>query len=507
MAWDNELLRERLTELELALDSQGWEVLTGASEHEFSREGLRKICRDARLYYLKNPLIRRGVDVQADYVFGQGVEIASSDEECNQIIQEFLDDAKNQAELTSHQAMAMKGAELTLFGNIFFALFTRNGRVRVRTIPVDEIDDIIVNPEDAKDPWWYRRTYQIRDLSGTSRSRTVYYRDWRYASSEKPDGEIAPAVVFHMKTGGLPDMRFGVSETYAAHDWAKAYKSFLEDWASITRAYARFAWNVSVKTPQGIANAKAKLNTTLGTSSSIEMNPPPIAGSTFIGTSDVGIQPIRTAGATTSAEDGRRLLLMVASVFGLPESFFGDVSIGTLATAKSLDRPTELKFTNRRALWADALQDICEYVLVQAARAGRLDATIIEDEDGTPTLILPPGKDERTGETIERTPSVSVTFPPILEHSILDQIDAIVKSATLGAGGALAGVIDAESVSRMLLTALGEQDIDEHLARIYPRDDDSTAAQSAPPEETAEALLDAVRNFRQEIEHVVLGGK
>jgi hypothetical protein len=29
---------------------------------------------------------------------------------------------------------------------------------------------------------------------------------------------------------------------YAALDWARAYKEFLEDWASIAKALSRFAW-------------------------------------------------------------------------------------------------------------------------------------------------------------------------------------------------------------------------------------------------------------------------
>lgn len=468
LSFSNEVLTERLAELEYALEREGWTALTGSSEREFSRDGLQKINALARLNYLKNPLIRRGVDVQTYYVFGQGCEIGAEDEEVNAVIQAFLADAKNQAELTSHQALVLKEAELTLFGNLFFVFFvTSDGRVRVRTLPTDEITDIITNPEDAKDPWWYRREWEERGIDGVVKPRVVYYPDWRYTGGERPDADTATTPVYHVKVGCLSDMRFGVSEVYAALDWAKAYKSFLEDWATITRAYSRFAWQLTTKTKQGVVNAKAKLGTTLG-STTTETNPPPVTGSVFIGQDGVGMSPIRTAGATTSAEDGRRIMLMVASVMGLPESFFGDVSVGNLATAKSLDRPTELKFVNRRSLWSDVISDICQFVVMHAVKAGRIAGAVVEEDDGTPLVILPTTEtNPETGEPIERDATVKITFPPILEHDVNEAIDAIVKAATLS-GSSPARTIDMRTVSRMLLTALGERDIEAVLNILYP---------------------------------------
>lgn len=524
LAWDNEVLRETLSTLEYQLETDGWTTLTGTLESEFSREALRKINGLARQYYLKNPLIQRGVNVQSYYVFGQGVEIAAADPEVNDVVQAFWDDAKNKAELTAQQALTMKERELTLFGDLFFVFFVkRDGTVRVRTIPPDEIDDILCNPEDGKDPWWYKRSYQVRDLSGVYRSRTAYYKDWRYTGNERPTeagAEVMAEPVFHVRVGGLSDMRFGVSEVYAAQDWAKAYKAFLEDWATITRAYSRFAWRLTTPTKAGIANAKAKLSTTISTSGSTETNPPPVTGSTFIGGPGVGMEPLKTAGATTSAEDGRRLLLMVAAVMGLPESFFGDVSVGTLATARSLDRPTELKMVSRQALWTDTLTDICEYVITQAVRAGKLKGTITEQDDGTPTVELPPGED---GE--ERDATVTVTFPPILEHDVAASVEAIVKAATLG-GSQIASVIDPQTVSRELLTALGVADIDAVMETIYPVDAETgepvmpepATPEPEPGEEPEpddggdfapfggeEAIVRAARKFRAEMERLLVG--
>jgi len=355
---------ERLAELELALEDKAWMRLSGEGHTEFSRQALKIICWLSRSFYLKNPLITRGVDVQKHYVFGQGVTITAEDADVDEVVQDFLADAKNKAELTSHQSMLGKEVELAVDGNLFFVFFRKrgNGRTRIRTIPVDEIEDIITNPEDAKDPWFYKRVWTSRKVALDSgeidqETKTVYYPDWRYVPKEqegsKPskigDHEVDWSTpVYHIRVGGMPSMRFGVPETYPALDWAKAYKNFLEDWSTIVRAHARFAWNVTAKGGKtGIAAAKAKLESTIVSDDAAEANPPPTPGAAFIAGEGANISPIRTAGATTSAEDGRRLLLMVTATFGFPETFFGDASVGTLATAKSLDRPTELKISSR----------------------------------------------------------------------------------------------------------------------------------------------------------------
>ena len=283
-------------------------------------------------------------------------------------------------------------------------------------------------------------------------------------------------------------------ETYQALDWALAYKGFLEDWATITKAYARFAWDLkTVGGAKGVAAAKSKLQTTVSTGSSSGMadkNPPGTAAQTFASyAGGATLQPIRTAGATTSAEDGRRLLLMVCAATGLPESFFGDVSVGTLATAKSLDRPTELKFTDRQTLWGDIHEALLQYVVDQSAVApkGKLKGTKVWNDEQDEQYVKLADVDvlddqgNPTGETEETPRAIDVDFPPILEHDKLADIQAIVEAATLG-GKTMAGTIDEKTVSRLLLLALGEDDIDDLLELLFPDEEEGAAdTEDVPP--------------------------
>lgn len=489
------ILEERLLQLEQTLYSADWRQLTIDSEQEFSRQGLRDITELARLMYLKNPLIQRGVKVKADYVWGQGVSIKAAMDEVNGVVQAFLDDEDNRAELTGHQARIMKERELETDGNLFLVLFTDTiaGRVRVRSIPFAEIDDIIRNPDDNKDPWFYRRvwteeTFDMTTGATMTKTRTAWYPSWRYDPTAKPQTigghpVVWSAPVFHIRVGGFSDWKFGVSEVYAAIDWAKAYKEFLEDWASIVRAYRRFAWEL--KTPggkRGIAAAKSKLNTTLGTNDT-ETNPPPLTGSTFISGGDASLKPL-SGGPSVSADDGRRLLLMTAAALGLPETFFGDVSVGTLATAKSLDRPTELAMIDRQTLWEDVLQSLLAYVVRVAIKAGALTGV------GTVRRTVEDGRYRETVEPIgDANLHVDIDFPPLVTRDVQQGVDAIVKADQTGK---LRNV----DVARMLLVALGENDIDEIMALMF---DDEGNRIDQPDTRPADQMAEAVRDLRESL--------
>lgn len=465
-------LTERLAELELALEDLSWtKILYGDGEHEFSREALGKISYLSRIMYIKNPLINRGVNVKRFYVWGQGVTIKSKDPEIDTVVQQFLADRNNQKELTGHAAQMTKELDLECDGNIFLVFFVdklKTGKVKVRSIPFSQIQNIITNPDDAKEPWFYQRIWT--DSAG--KSHEVYYPDWCYVPKTQPKTINGKAVqwdapVMHKKTGGFSDWKYGVSEIYSALDWAKAYKEFLEDWATITRAYARFAWQATTKGgAKGIAAVKSKFQTTWSETSS-ENNPPPTVGSMAITGDGSTLTPIKTAGATTSPEDGRRILLMVCAAFGLPETFMGDASVGSLATAKSLDRPTELAMKDRQTFWKDILNDVLNYVLLWAVKSGSLKgkATLIKTDSGIEQLKWNKG---------DYQDIIEINFPQIVASDRVADVAAVVQAITLG-GQISSGLIPDDDALRMLLTALGEQNVEQMLDQL--KNDDNELSQ------------------------------
>ena len=523
-----DLLWERMAELELSLEDQGWHVLSGISEQEFSRRGLSIINRLARFYFLKNPLIKRAVLTQTQYVMGQGVNIQAVHPLVDEVIQDFMEDEKNEAELTDHQAMMIKETELQCFANLFFVFFINRytGHVRIRTIPVAEITEIIANPDDAKDPWYYKRVWASTGLNVKtgqyeSAMHTALYPDWRY----KPSGNARnipesiggiPVMrenpVYHVSVNRLSDMRFGVSEIYAAIDWARAYKEFLENWSSIVKAHARFAWELKTKGgAAGVATAKAKLASTLGTGT--ETNPAPTTASTLVTTEGVKLNVPRTGGATTKAVDGRQLRLMVCSATGIFEHYLtGDPSTGNLATAKAMELPMLIMFRDRQQLWTSILAGIFDFVIMQAVKAGKLPGTIVRNDYGEEVVVLADDVDNEAEELQDKpiNDHVEIDFPNILEKDIKARVDAIVAAATLG-GKSTAGTMTPKLLARLLLEALGLDDIDEMLNELFPPGEEEELGEQPgeeepPPEEEVGAVFaSALRKAMTKLQEAARG--
>ena len=164
----NVRLEERLAGLELAIEDRDWLKLSMEGGREFSRAGLAKIIQLSRMMTLKNPLINRPTEVGGYYVFGQGVSIQYADDDINAVWQAFMDDPKNKVALTSPVAMIAQERELSETGNLFMAAFTNisTGRVRMRAIPVEEIQAIITDPNDDRQPWYYHRVWTQRVIDG-----------------------------------------------------------------------------------------------------------------------------------------------------------------------------------------------------------------------------------------------------------------------------------------------------------------------------------------------------
>lgn len=468
---NNELLQERIAELELALDDVGYERIGDSNfDKQFTKASIDKIAAMAKVYWLKNPLIKRAVATQANYVFGQGVDVVAADEDVQTVVDAFMDDSKNRAELTGEQAMLTKETELQVTSNLFFTFFTDplNGATRVRTIPLSEITRIIYNPDDSKEPWYYYRQWQQPKEPGSQKyeMHQAMYPDINYM----PKGGLpkhfngievmALNPVYHVKTNCLSDMEYGVSEIYAAIDWAKAYKDFLEDWYTIVKSLSKFAWKATSKSGStGMAQAKQVLEGAInGGSNPMNSDLPGQAAQVWMSSDNFDLAPMPKSGATVAVDDGRRALLMVCAATGIYEHYFGDPSTGNLATAKAMEQPMLLMFQERQELWTDVFNTILGYVINQSALkpGGKLRGVMSFNDYGESYVDM--------GDTDR---SVDVKFPPILQEDVNERIDAIVKSVTLS-GQTPANTIDLKTATTQMLTALGENT--DIVDKLFPED-------------------------------------
>lgn len=455
---DNEqLLQESFADLAAQMAEPGWQRLSAQFEQEFSVEGLRQIRAICRLFTVKNPLVKRGAGLRVAYVWSQGVEITARangrkrrEQDVQAVVAGLLDDIGNSRAFTG--AAARERLERCLFtdGELFPTLFVQpaTGQVQVRVVIADEITEIIANPQDRSEPWYYRRVWVQRVLGPDGHTTEVQTEqlhpaiDYRPKNRPKAFGQVKvawDAPMMHVKVNDLEGWQRGIPDAYAAIDWALAYKVFLEDWARLVKSLSKFAWRMTAK---GATRQQART----------KLSAPPAdpragdVGNVAILPPDQTIDAIPKSGATIDSDSGKPLATMVAAALDVPLTMLlaDPGQTGARAVAETLDQPTELAMGQRRGLWAGVYRRILQFAITEAVRApsGPLKGTLLVDAYGRETVKL-------NGNT---DPTIEITFPD-LDSDPTAVVTSVVNAASTG-------TLPPEQVARMLLTALGVKDVD-----------------------------------------------
>ncbi len=513
-------------DVELALQNVEWRREVNLSWLEFSRWGIQQIILISRLFFIKNSTIQRGVNVSAQYVFGRGVELSSPDETANEVLKDFMTfNAKTLGQVGLTQLERSKYYD----GNLFFALFTdktSSGRVSVRMIDATEIMDIITDPDDADTPRLYFREWTVRNFNinngqTTTASKKAYYPALGW---DPPAGDLRPATInsypvnwdtpiHHRKCGAIVKWHFGVPLVYAALDWARASRRWLEACATVRQSLAQISMILTSKGgQQALEGIKQGLSTTVGPQAPIwDFNPTAVNASIAGFGSGTTLKPFNTTGAGGDPEDVRRFELMVWRVFGIPETFGGDVKTGNLATATSLDRPTELNFLEKQEAWREDLNLLGRYALLMSATStnGKLFESMRKRVEGFKAgdVVVrearrsyrrsPLGNDIVVYEAaVKPAPNVietMVTFPSIREGDIPQLVSAVVQAMTLGnTQGEVVGVDEKAGVAK-LGEIIGIPKSDELVDQMYPeKGEDAYDPVRRKPDPEEEARLAAV---------------
>ena len=477
---------------ELELSNWEWRREINYGWLEFSRWGIQQIILISRLYYIKNPIVRRLVDVCAVYVFGRGVEVSSPDPDANQAIDDFME--RNRKTL-GQAALTDLERRKDYDGNLFFCFFDDKdtGDTDVRTIDATEMQDIVTDPDDADTEWyfkrqWFQKTFDEVNGQYKTEGQTAWYPALDYEPDVKPTTINGSEVmwenpVYHRKCGTVGKWLFGCPRIYPMLDWAKASRKFLEHCAAVKAALAQIAMTITTKGgQQALEGVKQQLQSTVatGNNSWYEQNPTAVPGSIWASGPGTMLAAFKSSGEGGDPEEVRQYKLMCCMVKGVPETFLADVSTGNLATATTLDRPTELGFKSIQEEWREDLCVIVTRALRNSLRApnGKVREAMVARELDLKIIDIREAKrvrnargDWRYVEAKDKDPEVmeiTVTFPEIREGDIPALVTATVEAMTLGNKGGQVTGIDERAGVRHLYQLLGIDKADEITEDQYP---------------------------------------
>jgi hypothetical protein len=292
--------------------------------------------------------------------------------------------------------------------------------------------------------------------------------------------------VYHMRAGtGVSKWHFDVPIIYAALDWAKAGRKFLEACLTTMQSLAQISMTISTKGgQQAIEGIKQQLQTTVAAApgnSLWDTNPTAVTGSVFASGPGTQLAAFNARGMGADPADVKEYRNMVGIVMDIPPTWLGDLETSNLATAQTLDRPTELGFMEKQERWRETLIILSQYVLgvSKGAASGMLRESISARSGwdiGKVRVIEAKRKYLATGRWVYEAAKepkaneiqIRVTFPAIREGDIPALITAVVESMTLGnRGGQVVGIDEKAGVKRLFELA-GIEETDEILEEMYP---------------------------------------
>lgn len=393
------ILKEATQQVEdaLSIEDAGWVNLSAMTSEVIPQDQRITTVKEARLYSLKDPLARQSIRLMTDYAFGSGFSWNTEDKNVENLLTSFWDSAMN-GPLLSPKGQRKSSDKLLIDGEIFFAVFLGN-EPTIRRIDPLQITEILTDPDDVENVKYYKRDWS--DAQGSS--HTDYYCSFTNLEDDECKDSLGTtrkktqdALVYHLAINDLGQR--GNSYLLPVLEWIKLYRRFLASRVAVMLALARFAWKLKTQGGQ----------TTVDALKAVYHEKEVKAGSTAIENQAADLQPIKTdSGASGAYQDGRQLKLQVSAGTGWPEQYYGDISIGNLATAKTVELPVQKMCESYQSIWRGAYADIFNLILGEE--------TYID-------IDFPKVSEEMSQTIAESLASICSTFPEFADSQDVQQI-------------------------------------------------------------------------------------
>lgn len=333
-----------------AMEDIGWSRLGAPGMDDgpgMSLTAVKSIAAKVRDIAETNPLLSRGREIRASYLFSEPYEIGT--EGANSAItaqqMNIINRADNQEAVFSLGALEVHESELYTAG-IAFTLFNKNSKTFTQ-VPLDQIEDVIYDPMDTGALRYVKRVVEYASISAqTGKTIPRKVETWHPVSSYTPDrkgyvrmiGGVKVDVNTRMvvtRVNRKSGMVFGVPDAFAAVPWALAYSAYLRDGTKVLAALAEWVWKITPKKRPAAERAATSVRTERG------------AGGTLF--TDMDVQSLPKADAV-DLNTGRPLASQVAAALGISiVVLLADPGqSGAYGTAQTLSDPNRRTMQARR---------------------------------------------------------------------------------------------------------------------------------------------------------------
>ncbi len=356
---------------------------------DFERQ---RAVEESRRLFRYAPLAQWAVQTWTNFGVGESIAITCDDPDADIIWQETWRAERNENLFGDERIHELSNWTL-IDGNTFIAAFasTLDGKVTFAEIPSNEIVEIVTNPENASEPLFYKRQWNVPGT--TVASKTAYYPDWKafFIGEEKlskaklqdgidradkmsisgDEGAASTAVcILHIAHNRkVRGSLWGWPLLAIAAPYARAHRDFMEDRLSVAAAKAMYVRKTKISGgSRSLAAIRGKLQSALSASNSTETNPRAVAGSTLLENqaSETTDMPM-TTGASDAKADHEMFAWAALIGMGL---FPTTAGLDTMrwATALEMDKTQSMQWSRYQTFMSAQFKKMVQITLGYAEK-------------------------------------------------------------------------------------------------------------------------------------------
>ena len=297
------------------------------------------VIESSLMAWRENPLARRIVNLQTQYVIGEGVTIECEDEKALAVIMDFWTDPLNHMDIR----IAEWCDELTRTGNLFVLLSSDlSGKTYVRAVPATAIQNIETAANDYEQVLWFDFTEENRlemnriDAESaqfpTLEPRMLQFTVNRPIGAKLGEPDLAPVLI-----------------------WLQRYSMWLEDRARLNHYRNSFLFTVQTHLQSEEARIQRQN----------QLNQRPLTPGSILVTNDSETWDVLSAKLESSdaKDDGLALKKQIAAGVGIPLHFLAEPESQNKASAEAAGGATYRTFEQRQEVFLWIISQVVRAVL------------------------------------------------------------------------------------------------------------------------------------------------
>lgn len=341
---------------------EGWRRLTQDAGRDLSPITLDRQREIAVYLWERNPIARRIIEVQVEWVVGEGVQVNAKNPRTKEYLKRFWDHPVNRWDLK----LPARVRELFLMGEQFWPAFQNqySGLFSLGSLDPSRVKEVILDPDNAETVIGVitrgRTPAEERRLSALLGGDALEILSTSALAERErlQDGEL-----FVFQTNKLTAQSRGKSDLFALADWLEGYEQLLFSILQQEHVRSQYVWDLTMEgaTKEEIEEKLANLQ-------------PPRPLSVRVHNEKEKWQLVgpEAGGASANSEHARLFRNHVLGGAAIPEHWYGGGGDVNRATAAEMSGPTEKAMTARQRAIRYMLHDVAAVQVERGIESGAL---------------------------------------------------------------------------------------------------------------------------------------